>query len=339
MLKSPEGLRYHGLAVTYTVVLYIAGLAGLLASALWVNLFATVLLAHGMTIAAYMVHEAGHNTVFKMQRHNVWLGRVMSWLCGASYNKFEDIRFKHFRHHVENDDIVWFDYEKFFLDHQIVYRITRALEWCYIPAHDLVMHAVMVVNSYVIPERREQRIYNTAVIVARAALFIVLAAVSLKAAVLYVAAYLLMMVVLRFMDSLQHDYEYTLTLFSNERSPHRGDLDWEQEHTFSVPLSLKYPLVNWLTLNFGYHNAHHARPDQPWYRLPGIHREMYGDDPEMVIPFMQQLRIYHQGRVVRIVKWDDSATDAPTPEGRDFLRAARFGDVAGGNAASFLTAL
>ena len=51
------------------------------------NLVSTILLAHGLLI------------------------------CGASYSTFEDIRYKHFRHHVDNDDVVWFDYEKFFLSH------------------------------------------------------------------------------------------------------------------------------------------------------------------------------------------------------------------------------
>ena len=49
------------------------------------NLVSTILLAHGLLI------------------------------CGVSYSTFEDIRYKHFRRHVNNDDVVWFDYEKFFL--------------------------------------------------------------------------------------------------------------------------------------------------------------------------------------------------------------------------------
>ena len=338
IMRYPDGLRYHGLAIVYAASAYALGLVGLFTASVLINLGATLLLAHGMTIAAYLVHEAGHNTIFRSTRHNVRLGRAMSWLCGAAYNRFEDIRFKHFRHHVENDDIVWFDYERFFLDHPLILRITRALEWCYIPAHELIMHAIMVFTSFVIPERRKQRVYNTNVIVIRGGLFLTLAIISPKAALLYVVAYLLMIIVLRFMDSLQHDYDYTLTLFSKQRSAHTGDKHWEQEHTFSVPLSLKHPVVNWLTLNFGYHNAHHAHSEQPWYRLPAIHREMFGDDPKAVITFLQQLKIYHRGRMLRIVKWDDSEPDAPTPEGKEFLRAAQRAEVYGGNAASFLTA-
>jgi fatty acid desaturase len=40
-----------------------------------VNLPAVLLLAHAMTIAAYMIHECGHNTVFRTNKANARLGR------------------------------------------------------------------------------------------------------------------------------------------------------------------------------------------------------------------------------------------------------------------------
>ena len=336
-LREPQGLAWHGGAVLYSLLAYGSGLAGLFHANAWINAGATLLLAHGMIIAAYMVHECGHNTVFRKQIHNQYLGRFLTWICGASYGTFEDIRYKHLRHHVDNDDVVCFDYEKFFLAHPRILRVTRILEWFYIPAHDLVMHTIMVFTSFVIPERRSQRRRNVTIILVRGGLFLLLLIVSLKAALLYCVAYVIMIHVLRFMDSLQHDYGYRLSLYTKERSPHKGDAKWEQEHTFSVPLSLKHSRVNWLTLNFGYHNAHHAQPTTPWFRLPALHRELFGDDPAMVIPLSKQLSVFHRGRVRRIIKWDDDALEAPTPSGRAFLLAAQRGEVDGGNAASFLT--
>lgn len=335
--REPAGLRWHGGAVLYSVAACLLGVAGLLHPGLWVNIIAVLVLAHGMVISAYMVHECGHNTVFRKQLHNQYLGRVLTWLCGASYGTFEDIRYKHLRHHVDNDDVVWFDYEKFFLDHPLVLRATQVLEWFYIPAHDLIMHTIMVFTSFIVPERRDQRTRNVSVILIRGSLFLLLLVINPKAAVLYCVAYMIMIQVLRFMDSLQHDYGYRLNLYTKERSPHKGDATWEQEHTFSVPLSLRHPWINWLTLNFGYHNAHHAKPTTPWYRLPALHDQLFGSDPAAVIPLRQQLRIFHHGRVRRIIKWDDEAVDARTPSGRNFLKAARRGEVDGGNAASFLT--
>jgi len=261
------------------------------------------------------------------------LGSLLSWLCGASYGTYEDMRYKHFRHHVDNDDVVWFDYEKFFEDHPLVLRTTRLLEWFYIPAHDLIMHFIMVFSSFIIPQRRKQRWRNLIVILIRGSVFFALLFFFPKVAALYVVAYLIMMTILRFMDSLQHDYSYNLTLFEFDKPPRKGDFVWEQEHTFSNPHSLKTDWLNWFTLNFGFHNVHHADMTVPWYRLPAKHREMFGDDAATVVPLAAQLKIFHKQRVRRIVgNHDESA-----PYGKDYLLAAQRAEVYGGNAASFLT--
>lgn len=332
-LQSPKGLRYHGGAVVYASAGYVVGFAGLFSSQLLVNFAATLLLAHAMIIAAYMIHECGHNLVFKANKDNAKLGRYLSWLCGSAYGTYEDMRYKHFRHHVDNDDVVWFDYERFFETHPRILRATRILEWFYIPAHDIIMHIIMVFTSFIIPQRRSQRRRNVIVIVIRGSLFAGLLLWQPKAAALYVVAYLLMMTVLRFMDSLQHDYGYHTTLFEFGKPPRKGDFAWEQEHTFSNPHSLTFPRLNWFTLNFGYHNAHHHDMTVPWYRLPETHRELFGDNREVVIPLSAQLKIFHRQRVRRIV----DNHDENTPTGRDYLLAARRAEVFGGNAASFLT--
>ena len=333
-LREPEGLYYHGAAVAYACAAYVVGFAGLFHPSWWLNLAATLLLAHAMTIAAYLIHECGHNTVFVKHSHNAMLGRAMSWLCGAAYGTYEDMRYKHFRHHVDNDDVVWFEYDAFFARHPALTRTLKALEWLYIPAHDLLMHFIMVFTSFVIPQRRDQRLRNVTVILIRGGLFLALLVFFPKVALLYVVAYLLMMHVLRFMDMLQHDYPYNATLFSYAESPHKGDNEWEQEHTFSNPLSLRFEKLNWLTLNFGFHNAHHAQMNVPWYRLPALHRELTGGDPSRVIPFAAQLRLYHRNRVLRV----HNPQPADYPQGADYLQAARAGrGPVGGNAASFLT--
>lgn len=334
VLKEPAGLRWYGAAVSYVVAGYVLGFAGLFSSAWWVNALATLLLAHAMIIAAYLIHECGHNLVFRRQRDNTRLGRIMSWFCGAAYGTYEDMRYKHFRHHVDNDDVVWFEYEEWFAGHPLILRATRALEWLYIPAHDLIMHFIMAFTSFIIPQRRDQRIRNVVVLLIRGGLFATLVFFFPKVALLYAIAYVLMMHVLRFMDAHQHDYPYHPTLFDYEPPPHKGDYAWEQAHTFSVPLSLRFEKLNWLTLNFGYHNAHHADMNLPWYRLPVLHHELTGGDPEKVIPFGSQLRLYHRNRVRRVC----SPQPADYPKGAEYLRVARTGEgPIGGNAASFLT--
>ena len=334
LIKDPDGLRYYGAACGYAVLAYVLGFAGLFHSQILVNVVATLLLAHGMTIAAYLIHECGHNLVFVHSRYNATLGKFMSWLCGAAYGTYEDMRYKHFRHHVDNDDSVWFDYDRFFEKHPLVTKTTRFFEWFYVPAHDLIMHTVMVLTSFIIPQRRKQRARNVSVILVRGGVFIALLFFAPKVALLYVVAYLIMMHVLRFMDSVQHDYPYNTTLFEYEKPPHKGDFEWEQRHTFSNPLSLKFPKLNWLTLNFGYHNAHHSDMNLPWYRLPQLHYELTGNDPNYVVPFSAQLKLYHRNRVKRI--YNPQPDDYPT--GAEYLRIAQSGSgPVGGNAASFLT--
>jgi fatty acid desaturase len=333
LIYEPEGLRYNGGALTYAVLGYVAGFAGLFHANWSINLAATLLLAHAMAISAYLIHECGHNLVFKSIKHNAKLGRLLAWLCGAAYGTYEDMRYKHFRHHVDVDDVAWFDYERFFEEHPLVLKVTKFLEWIYIPAHDLIMHTIMVFTSFIIPQRRKQRRRNITVIIVRGGLFLALIILVPKVALLYAIAYLLMMTILRFMDSLQHDYPYALTLFDFGKPPRKGDFEFEQEHTFSNPHTFNDSIANWFTLNFGFHNAHHSNMTVPWYRLRAKHIELFGDDPGNVIPLSSQLKIFHEHRVSRIV----GNHEGDEPYGRDFLLAARRAEVYGGNAASFLT--
>jgi len=326
------------MAFAYAVFGYAMGFYGLFHASWAINALATLLLGHSMVIAAYLLHECGHNTIFRKQSANTQLGRAMSWICGAAYGRYEDMRYKHFRHHVDNDDIAWFDYEEFFRQHPLTLRITKILEWFYIPAHDLLMHGIMMFTSFVIPQRRNQRARNIAVIAIRCSIFAILLMLAPKVALLYAIAYMMMMTVLRFMDSLQHDYSYNLVLFDGTPGQRRGDFEWEQAHTFSNPHSLKYDWPNWFTLNFGFHNAHHSDPTVPWYRLPALHRSLCGDDPAAVIPLWSQLKVFHKYRVARVMHDSADLGGRAYPQGKEYLRAAQEARISGGNAASFLTA-
>ncbi len=74
-------MRYYGGAVLYAVAGYLLGLAGLFAESWAVNLVATLLLAHAMTIAAYLIHECGHNLIFKRIEHNTRTTRPCLSTC------------------------------------------------------------------------------------------------------------------------------------------------------------------------------------------------------------------------------------------------------------------
>ena len=334
LLKSPRALRYQGGALCYSLAAYGAGWSLLFAggAALWLP--GILLLSHGMIIAAYLIHECAHNTVFRENRHNTRLGTLLGWITGSCYARHVDVRYKHFRHHVDNDDVVYFDYEEWFRAHPRSYRVVTWLEAWYIPAHDILMHLMLMLTSFAIAPRRNQRRRNLVVLVLRLSVLGAVAVLAPMAFAGYLLAQMLLIIVLRFMDSLQHDYPYHLTLFGECTSPHKGDAQWEQEHTFSNVISWRWQWPNWLVLNFGYHNAHHARPTAPWYELPRLHRELFGDDPSNVIRLRPQLQIYHRYRRHRIFH---DAPGLPRVEGRAYLRAAQAVRVTGGHAASFLT--
>lgn len=329
--KDAQGARYHGAALAYVAAAYLLGFTALLhgGALLWVA--GVLLVGHSMTIAGYLLHECGHNSVFASNANNARLGNVLTWITGSCYGTYEDIRYKHFRHHVDSADVMWFESRHWFNTHPLSARLVQVLEWFYIPAHDLVMHFILVFGSYIIPARRSQRVRNTLVILVRGGLFVVLAGYSPWAAAGYAVAYMLMMTILRFMDALQHDYGGTPVLFEEVTMPHRGDRTYEQAHTFSNPLSMRHDWLNLLVLNFGYHNAHHARPLTPWFRLPALHRELYGDSEEGVILFWPSWKSFHRYRVTRVVG------ESTSEEGEAYLRLAQAGAVSGGNAVSFLT--
>lgn len=332
MFKETQGALFHGAALAYALIGYGLGIAGLFSPHWVINLLATLWLAHAMVIAGYLLHECAHNTVFKRNEHNARLGKLLTWVTGSCYGTYEDIRFKHFRHHVDNADIIWFEYDKWFARHPKVLKAIQVLEWFYLPAHDVLMHGVMVFGAFIIPQRKSQRARNLAFIVLRGGLYGALLWFFPLAALLYAVAYLLMMTVLRFMDAPHHDYGATPTLFEKAPAPHKGDRDYEHAHTFSNLLSVTHPWVNVLVLNFGFHNAHHAKPTTPWYRLPAVHRALYGDDPRMLIPFWAQAKSFHRFRVSRVNMMEGPSADAP-----DYLPLLQSGRISGGNAASFLT--
>jgi len=334
---EPAGLAYHGGAFGYAVAAYALGWAGLFAAHVWVNLLAVVLLAHGMVIAAYLIHECGHNTIFRNNQANTRLGRFLNWMTGSCYGTFEDIRYKHFRHHMDNDDVVWFMYAEFFECHPRIFRLVKGMEWAGLPSHEFLMHGIMMFSAFIIPQRRDQRLRQSLVILIRAGILITLALISPRAALGYVIAYILMLHVLRFMDAQQHDYGAYPSLYDKQLPSRFGGRETELAHTFSNPLSWKHEWPNWLTLNFGWHGAHHARPTVPWYRLRAWYLEHISDDPASVIPFAAQWRMYWAFRVYRVDHSGGPHDELQDVREDDYLQAGRSSLLYGGNAVSFLT--
>jgi fatty acid desaturase len=110
----------------------------------------------------------------------------------------------------------------------------------------------------------------------------------------------------------------------------RRERHYEHANTYSNVLSVRFPWLNLLVLNFPYHNAHHVRPAVPWYELPALHRSLYGDADRQVIPSRTLLAGYHRHRVARVFADSYGAVAADGARTRIFIGAV---------GVSFLTAV
>ena len=92
--KTSKGRLWHSGAIAYSLLTYSIGWYCLLVGGSGGFLPGVLLLGHGMIIAAYMIHECAHNTIFNINRHNLQLGALLGWVCGSCYGTVEDIRTK-----------------------------------------------------------------------------------------------------------------------------------------------------------------------------------------------------------------------------------------------------
>ena len=105
-----------------------------------------------MLVAAYLVHECAHGNLFRTRRANTLVGEMMSFVCGGAYASFERIRHMHIRHHRDKGDFSTFDYHRFLREASPRLRRTIvALEWGYVPAVELLMHAQVIARPFLVP--------------------------------------------------------------------------------------------------------------------------------------------------------------------------------------------
>lgn len=334
LFRHQDSLLPNISALLYCLLAYFGG-AALISSLSPVLMAIGVLaMAHAMVITSYLIHDFSHNTLFKSPQHNAMMGGALNWLTGGCYGTYGDLRTYHMKHHVDNTDVVAFDYRGYLARHPALRTIVEILEWLYVPAVEFLMHGMLLLAPFILPEKKDKRIRVIKLIAIRSGLLLAVFMYSPIAYACYVLAYILFLTVLRFMDALQHNYDVVLLSSGNpDLITHRGDRGYEGSHTFSNLISARHPWLNFLVLNFGYHNAHHARPAAPWHELPKLHQALYGNDASFVIPFRKQLSSFHKGRVVRVFG-DNSET-----QGNKFAQRLQNGSAVGASGVSFLTPL
>jgi fatty acid desaturase len=307
IFRHAEGVLPNTLALAYTLAGYTVGVALLTAGHWLPNLLGVLLTAHCLVYAAYFIHEFAHQSIFRTAEANNRWGVMMSWIAGSCYAPFGALRRKHMRHHIDRADVLTFDY-KAFLNRSPgwVRRVVVALEWAYVPAVEFIMHGYVILLPFLKAERRGERGRVAAVLAVRIALFGLLAWISLKAVLLYLLAYMIMLHALRFTDAFQHTYDAFAVLEAGADIPNdkMRDRAYEQKNTYSNLMSVAHPALNLLLLNFSYHNAHHERPIEPWYALPKLHGQLFPGDYVQVLPMADLLRGYHRDRVARVLSDD-----------------------------------
>ena len=156
--REPEGALPNSLAISYALFGHVAGLVLLVQPSFWLWLIGILLTGHTMVVAAYLVHECAHMTLFKSLRINSRVGGVLLWLTGASYASLSRVRHMHIRHHRDRADVVCFDYRAFLeRSPRWVQKLVYALEWLYIPATELIMHYQVVLRPFIDPAQKAYR--------------------------------------------------------------------------------------------------------------------------------------------------------------------------------------
>ena len=303
---SKHNIFYNASAISYTFIAYICGVSFLFSNNSIINVLGILLITHGLAFSAYLTHEFMHGTIFKSRRLNSIFGNIMLWLNGGCYNGFKALTLQHIAHHIDRVDVFTFEpVTKLQQLPNIVRKFLLALEWLYFPIIGFWSRWHSVFSPFWNKERSSQKKRVIGILFLRIGIFSSIGIISLKALILYFIAYIGTITVLRWADAFQHTYEG----FPPGIKLPKRDRTHEELHTYSTLLSQKYPWLNVLLLNFGYHNAHHTLMKCPWHSLPELNRAIEQPSNVRYVSLKQQLVHYHHFRLTRFILGQGEAVD------------------------------
>ncbi|MDX1696507.1 MAG: fatty acid desaturase [Ketobacteraceae bacterium] len=314
--RHADGAVPNTLAFAYVALAQAAGILLMTTGSPLTWLPGVLLTAHSLVIAGYLIHDVAHRSIFRSRELTERVGEILSWICGAAYAPFKRIQLMHMRHHGDRADLALFDPRDFLKTAPAWFRkLIYGLEWCYIPAVELVMHYHVVLRPFFNKAFAHERRRVLFVGATRLLFFAFLWTLSPWALVGYAIAYMLFLTALFIADAFAHTYEFYLIEQASQPVPREGrDAAYDREHTYSNVISERWPWLNLLNLNFGYHTAHHDQPGMPWHRLPQLHAKTYAPDAPQILPYRELWRSFHKNRLVRIEAED--AGDIGTGPGR-----------------------
>ncbi|BBP00539.1 hypothetical protein SFSGTM_12470 [Sulfuriferula nivalis] len=292
----------NSIAFLYVFGMQVLGIYLLTSTDLISWLIGVLALAHSLVIAAYLIHEIAHQCLFQDRKINVLVGEVLSWICGAAYAPITRIQRMHMRHHGDRADVTLYDPRPDFKRvPNILRKLIYILEWCYIPAVELVMHFHVMFRPFFNKRYKQERPRVILMGLSRVALFTWIYIQNPWGVVGFAIAYLIFLMALFIADAYAHTYEFFVVTDVNEKVARNGrNHAYDLQHTWSNLISERWPLLNLLNLNFGYHTAHHAKPAEPWYRLPELHQELFSPDSPQVLPMKEVWRSFRINRLKRI---------------------------------------
>ena len=261
------------------------------------SLVGILLAAHGKVLSSYMVHEAAHANIYRNHvLGNRVVGIISLWIAGCPYCDFTHVKWMHMSHHNDRADTVEFDYRTFVnsSSHPLIKSIIVALEYCFVPAVEIIMHVrtaiyPIVNNPYTNPQTffksldpnrptmipNRNRFYSS--LIGTCTMIVLYNYLYHNGIVLqYMISGAIVLQFLALNDAFHHTYE-SITMAEYTPGPGTRSMQYEEDNTYSNLVSLQYPILNTiLSLNFGYHNAHHFKAMTPWYNLPTVHETLYG---------------------------------------------------------------
>jgi len=326
LFKYREDSLYNLSAFTFLSIAYISGWI-LCFSDNWINnVVGVLLLTQSMVIMTFFVHEFAHGSIFLSKEWNNYAGKLFIWLVLHGFFSFQKIQKLHLEHHSNRADVTYSNFHEYFEQHLVQKRILISLEWCYIPAVELLIKWESLVRLWKNQEESDRKLILFA-LQFYGVLFVLIAWVHVWTLLCVTVTYIFLLHILRFMDMHQHTYTtYTLDEYGNKPKLPVFDKVYEQDNTYTNLFSSHYTWLNLLTLNFGYHNAHHAKPSIPWCRLPLLHRELNYEVKEL--PVLALLTNYHGYRVQRVAQ---SYVGKPNIKAEPSLRVKNFIGIIGGS--------
>ena len=240
-------------------------------------------------------------------------------------------------HHRDRADTVEFDYRAFVARFRGLKAAVLALEWAFVPATELLMHARTALSPLAWPDSPLHRASTCAGLLAVAALHWRL---LVQGGFVAVAAYFFstcgLIHVLSYHDCFAHTYT---VVDPTQRGYRPGPADrsaaYEEANTYSTVVSASMPWLNVLTLHFGLHNAHHRSTGTPWHQLPALHAKLYGarlDACPQLLTWRQLRHTWVRNRLRRVLEEDYGCVHPGAG-----LAPQRVKDFVGSLGVSFLT--